>query len=133
MGETTSLRLSESTEGFLTANALCALTTCRPDGSPHVAPVRFTWDREAGLARIMTVASRRKARNITADPNARASVCQLVGYRWVTLEGPATVSDDPVRVNEGIRRYTARYRSPPPNPPGLVVIEIAVDRVLGQH
>jgi len=33
----------------------------------------------------------------------------------------------------GVRQYTRRYQSPPPDPPGLVVIEIAVDRLLGQY
>ncbi|MCU1682203.1 MAG: pyridoxamine 5-phosphate oxidase [Amycolatopsis sp.] len=125
--------LSQSTQDFLTENALCTLTTCRPDGSFHVAPVRFTWDRDAGLVRVMTVGSRRKARNISERPGARATACQLVGYRWVTLEGPATVSAEPARVAEGARRYTERYQSPPPDLLGLVVIEIQVDRVLGQH
>jgi hypothetical protein len=36
-------------------------------------------------------------------------------------------------VAEGVRRYAKRYPSLPPNLPGIVVIEILVDRVLGQH
>jgi PPOX class probable F420-dependent enzyme len=126
-------RLSAATEMFLAQDALCTLTTCRPDGSPHVTPTRFTWDNRVGLARVMTVGSRRKVRNILASPRAWASLCQLVGYSWVTLEGPATVSDDPARVDEGARHYLKRYRSSPPDLPGLVVIEIAVERVMGQH
>jgi hypothetical protein len=54
-----SLSLPESAEAFLTENHVCTLTTIRPDGSPHVAPVRFTWD--AGVARVMTAASRQTA------------------------------------------------------------------------
>ena len=126
-------RLSAASEMFLAQDALCTLSTCRPDGSPHVTPVRFTWDNKVGLARVMTVASRRKARNILASPLARASVCQLVGYSRVTLEGPATVSDDPARVAAGAWHYIKRYGSSPPVLPGLVVIEIAVDRIMGQH
>jgi PPOX class probable F420-dependent enzyme len=133
MDKAVSLALSASAETMLTESHIGSLTTCRPDGSPHVAPVRFTWDRDAGLVRVMTVGTRAKARNILADPHARASVCQLVGYRWVTLEGLATVSDEPDRLAEGVRRYAHRYRSFPPDLPGLVVIEIAVDRVLGQN
>lgn len=124
-----SVSLSASLEAFLAENRVCTLTTLRPDGSPHVVPVRFTWDGEAGLARVMTVGTRRKARNLLVNPGSRASVCQVVGPRWVTLEGPATVSDDPLRVAEGALWYSKRYWSPP-NPPGLVVIEIAVDRVM---
>ncbi|WP_307848294.1 pyridoxamine 5'-phosphate oxidase family protein [Microbispora oryzae] len=109
---------------------LATLTTFRPDGSPHVVAVRFTWDREARLARVMTVGSSRKARNLLSAPGSRAALCQIAGFRWITLEGPATVSDDPLRVAEGVRRYARRYSSPPPNPPGRVVVEIAVDRVM---
>jgi PPOX class probable F420-dependent enzyme len=125
--------VSKATETFLAENAICTLTTARPDGSFHVAPVRFTWDGQAGLVRVMTIGTRRKARNVSEHPGARATVCQLVDYRWVTLEGPATVSDDPVRIAAGARRYALRYHSLPPSLPGMVVIEIQVDRVLGQH
>ncbi|MEV6862947.1 PPOX class F420-dependent oxidoreductase [Streptosporangium subroseum] len=126
-----SLPLPASVEAFLAEPHLATLTTFRPDGSPHVVAVRFTWDGEAGLARVMTVASSRKARNLVADPGSRAALCQVAGFRWITLEGAATVFDDPPRVAQGVRRYTRRYTSPPPNPPGRVVIEIAVDRVMG--
>jgi PPOX class probable F420-dependent enzyme len=120
--------LPGAVEAFLAERRLATLTTLRPDGSPHVVPVRFTWD--GSLARVMTVASSRKARNLTAGPGGRAALCQVAGFRWVTLEGVATVSADPRRVAEGARRYTERFRSPPPDPPGRVVVEIAVDRVM---
>jgi hypothetical protein len=77
---------------------------------------------------VLTVASSRKARNLAAG--GRAALCQVAGFRWVTLEGTATVSAAPEPVAEGVRRYTERYGSPPPAPPGRVVIEIAVDRVM---
>ncbi|KAA2258065.1 PPOX class F420-dependent oxidoreductase [Solihabitans fulvus] len=124
------LPLSASVETFLTEPHLATLTTFRPDGSPHVVAVRFTWDGAAGLARVLTVASSRKARNLLAAPGSRAALCQVAGFRWITLEGTATVSDDPARVADGARRYARRYQSPPPNPPGRVVVEIAVDRAM---
>ncbi|NUP21376.1 MAG: PPOX class F420-dependent oxidoreductase [Streptomyces sp.] len=127
----TSPRMSPAAEDFLAENQLCTFTTLRPDGSPHVTPVRFTWDGEAGLARVMTAVTRRKARNVLATPGGRASLCQTVGPRWLTLEGTATVHDDPIRVQEGARRYAKRYWSPPPEPPGLIVIEIEIDKVMG--
>lgn len=58
-------------------NALGTLTTCRPDGSPHVTPVRFTWDGKAGLARVMTIASRRKDPKHRAGPNTQAIIRSL--------------------------------------------------------
>ena len=120
--------MKEAVEAFLAERHLATLTTLRPDGSPHVVPVRFTWD--GTLARVMTVASSRKVRNLTAGAYGRAALCQVAGVRWVTLEGTATVSADPLRVAEGARRYTERFRSPPPAPPDRVVVEIAVDRVM---
>lgn len=117
-------------EAVLQDNHTATFTTLRPDGTPHVAPVRFSWDGGSGLARVLTVATSRKARNLLAAPGGRVALCQVMGFRWVTLEGPATVTDDPVRLDEGVKRYAARYRQLPPEPPGRVVIEVAVDRVL---
>lgn len=120
--------VAASATAFLAEPHVATLTTVRPDGSLHVTAVRFTWDGDAGLARVMTVASARKAKNLTTG--GRAALCQVVGFRWITLEGAATVSDDPRRVAEGVRRYARRYQAAPPNPPGRVVIEIAVDRLM---
>jgi len=122
--------LPDDALAFLTERHLATLTTLRPDGSPHVVAVGFTWDPEAGLARVITFASSRKARNVIAAPGARAAVSQVDGPRWLTLEGPATATDDPARVAEGVRRYAERYR-PPKERADRVVIELAVDRVLG--
>jgi PPOX class probable F420-dependent enzyme len=122
--------LSPVAEEFLAESHIATLTTLRADGSPHVVAVRFTWDPGAGLARVLTVSSSHKARNVASHQGVRAALCQAVGFRWVTLEGNATVSGEPGRVEEGALRYARRYGSPPPRPPGRVVIEIAVDRVL---
>jgi F420H(2)-dependent biliverdin reductase len=125
-----SLPLPAEAEAFLAEPQLCTLATQRPDGTTHVVPVRFSWDSEARLVRIMTVGTRRKARNLAAA-GSRAVACQAVGFRWITLEGPATVSDDPARIAAGALNYARRYGMPAPRPAGLVVIEIAVDRVMG--
>ncbi|WP_049567597.1 pyridoxamine 5'-phosphate oxidase family protein [Nonomuraea sp. SBT364] len=121
--------LTGAARKFLAEPHVATLTTLRPDGSPHVVVVRFTWDREAGLARVLTVAASRKVRNLRPG-GGRAALCQADGFRWVTLEGPATVSSDPRRIAEAAGRYSRRYHSPPPDPPGRVVIEIAVDRTM---
>ena len=78
----------------------------------------------------MTVASSRKARNVAHTPAGRVALCQIAGFRWITLEGTATVSHDPARIGDGVRNYLSRYQSPPPAPPDRVVIEIAVDDIL---
>jgi PPOX class probable F420-dependent enzyme len=123
--------LDEAAAAFVAERHLATLTTLRPDGSPHVVAVGFTWDGDAGLVRVISFAPSRKARNLAAVPGARAAVCQVDGGRWLTLEGPATVTDDPDRVAEGVRLYAERYRQPGERD-DRVVIEIAVDRVLGR-
>lgn len=123
--------LPAGTRAFLTRPYQATFTTLRRDGTPHVTPVRFTFDASTGLARVTTRAKARKARNVAAGgPAVRVALCQADGFRWVTLEGRATVTDDPARLAEAVRRYTVRYRAAPPAPPDLVVVEIAVDHVL---
>ncbi len=115
---------------FLRERHLATLTTLRPDGSPHVVAVGFTWDAEHGLARVITWAASKKARNVAALPGSRAVVSQVDGRRWLSLEGPATVTSDPDRCGDAERRYAERYREPKQRD-DRVVIEISVDRVLG--
>lgn len=125
------VELPAATRAFLTRPHTATFTTLRPDGTPHVTPVRFTFDAATGLVRVTTRAGARKARNVAAGgPAARIALCQADGFRWVTLEGRAAVTDDPARLAEAVRRYTDRYRADPPAPLDLVVVEIAVDRVL---
>ena len=123
--------LPDDALAFLTERHLATLTTLRPDGSPHVVAVGFTWDPEVGLARVITFAASRKARNVAASPGARAAVSQVDGPRWLTLEGTAVVTDDPGRVAEAVRRYAERYRQPGDRD-DRVAIEISVDRMLGR-
>lgn len=115
---------------FLAERHLATLTTQRPDHSPHVVPVGFTYDADAGLVRIISFAPSKKVRNLVAGPGNRAVVCQIDGARWLALEGPATATDDPARVAAAVDAYAGRYRQPSERP-DRVAIEITVDRVLG--
>ncbi|GLH96972.1 pyridoxamine 5'-phosphate oxidase family protein [Phytohabitans aurantiacus] len=119
---------SEEFRLFWRERHLCTLTTLRRDGTPHVVPVGVTLDPDAGIARVITSGSSRKARN--AATTGRVAVCQVDGRRWSTLEGQAVVRADPEAVAEAERRYAERYRTPRVNPE-RVVIEITVTRVLG--
>ena len=121
--------LGDDLLGFLAERHLATLTTLRPDGTPHVVPVGVTYDPEAGMARIITSGSSAKAKHVR-EGQPRVAVCQVEGRRWVTLEGAAVVRDDHEAVAEAERRYAERYRQPRVNP-SRVVIEIAVDRILG--
>jgi F420H(2)-dependent biliverdin reductase len=113
---------------FLTERHLATLTTIRPDGSPHVVPVGFTWDGDQAVVRVITSGTSVKARH--ADAGGRAVVCQVDGRRWLSLEGTVRVSREPAAVADAVARYAARYRQPRENP-ARVVLLISVDRVLG--
>ena len=114
---------------FLTERHLASLTTLRADGSPHVVPVGVTFDPASRTARVITSGTSAKARHVRAG-QARVAVCQVEGRRWVTLEGAAVVRDDAASVADAVERYARRYRQPRENPL-RVVLEISVDRILG--
>lgn len=114
---------------FFTERHLATLTTLRADGSPHVVPVGVTLDPATGTARVITSGTTAKARHVR-DGQSRVAVCQVDGACWTTLEGTAVVRDDAASVADAEARYAARYRQPRENP-ARVVLEISVDRVLG--
>ncbi|WP_318202237.1 TIGR03618 family F420-dependent PPOX class oxidoreductase [Streptomyces sp. SCL15-4] len=125
--------LDEPYLAFWRERHLCTLTTLRPDGSPHVVPVGVTYDAGARLARVITSGSSAKARYVAAagEAGARVAVCQVDGRRWATLEGWARVRTAPEQVAEAERRYAERYQHAPRPNPARVVIEIEVERALG--
>lgn len=114
---------------LLTERHLATLTTLRGDGSPHVVPVGVTYDPATATARVITSGTSAKARHVR-DGQQRVAVCQVDGRRWITLEGTAVVRDDPAAVADAEQRYARRYRQPRENP-ARVVLEISVDRILG--
>jgi PPOX class probable F420-dependent enzyme len=113
---------------FVTESHLATLTAVRTDGRPHVTPVGFTWDDEAGLARVITSGSSVKAR--LAAHGGPVVLCQVDGRRWLSLEGTASVCTDAASVRTAEQLYAGRYRVPRENP-RRVAIEIAVTRVYG--
>lgn len=124
------IHLTPEQHVFVTERHLATLTTLRPDGTPHVVPVGFTWDPERGLIRITTRDGSAKVRNVEAGGPARAALCQVDGGRWLTFEGVMTVKRDPEEVADAVRRYATRYRQLE-HDPRRVVLRLAVDRVLG--
>ncbi len=113
---------------FLHERHLATLTTLRDDGTPHVVPVGFTWDDETRTARVITGGRSLKARNVARG--SRVALCQVDGWRWLTFEGTARLVTEPAAVADAVRRYAERYREPRVNPE-RVLLEVAVDRVLG--
>jgi PPOX class probable F420-dependent enzyme len=114
---------------FLTVRHLATLTTQRPDGSPHVVPVGFSYDPSTQRVRIITGPANQKARN--AERGSVGLVCQVDGGRWLTLEGRCELRTDDESVAECARRYEARYGHPPRRP-GWASLEIVVTRCFGR-
>src|SRR5919112_6574874 len=103
--------LPDDVSAFLAERHLATLTTLRPDGTPHVVAVGFTWDADARLVRVITNGTSRKAVHVRKG-SPRAVVAQVDRARWLSLEGVPVVSDDPEQVAEAVRRYALRYRQP---------------------
>lgn len=114
---------------FWSERRICLLATTAADGTPHVVAVGVTVDVEAGVARVLARLSSQKVLNVLR--HARVAVTGIDGTRWSTLQGSATVRDEPDVVLDGMHRYAERYQRMPTPHPERIVIEIAVDRVLG--
>ncbi len=127
------IHLTPEQHVFVTERHLATLTTLRPDGTPHVVPVGFTWDPDQGVLRITTRVTSAKVRHIrrgAAAGGARVAVCQVDGGRWLTFEGTATVREDEAEVADAVARYARRYRQLE-HDPRRVVLRVEVDRILG--
>jgi F420H(2)-dependent biliverdin reductase len=116
---------------FLADRHLASLTTLRPDGSPHVVPVGFSYDAGDRTVRIITQTTSRKAAH--AALGGRAAVMQVDGGRWLTLEGTISLVTDQQGVQAAIDGYTQRYQAPRSERSATRgAIEIAVDRIMGR-
>lgn len=117
---------------FLEERHIGTLSTLDGQGRIHVVAIAFTYDPAERLVRVITNGPSRKVRNLqAAGAGARAAVGQVDGPRWLTLEGPARVVDDPGRVAAAVAAYGVRYRDPKENP-RRVAIEITPERILGR-
>jgi F420H(2)-dependent biliverdin reductase len=119
------IQFSPALVEFLAERHLATLVTQRADGTPHAVPVGFTL--HGTNARVITFSTSVKAAN--AARGGRASVTQLDGGRWVTLEGAVRLHSDPSTVADAVAAYAHRYRQPKERV-DRVVIEIEVDRVM---
>ena len=121
--------LTSSQLEFMRENYLATLTTLRPDGSPHVVPVGFTFDIDNNIVRVITFAKSMKARH--AAQGGRAVVSQVDRGRWITLEGTVRLRTEAEIIDKAVEAYAGRYRQPKVRE-DRVVIEITVDKVMGR-
>ena len=85
------------------------LATVRTDGSPHVAPVWFTFD-DAGRIVFLTRDRSLKARNMRRDPRVSIAVDdERMPFAWARVDGTAELiadADDLLHwATESCRRY----------------------------
>ncbi|GLJ59892.1 MULTISPECIES: PPOX class F420-dependent oxidoreductase [Microbacterium] len=118
--------ISEAGLAFVSERHLATLSTIGRDGRIHAVPVGMTY--RDGVVRI--IGTRGTQKFVNAARAGRATVSSVDGARWISFEGPARVRDEPEAVAEAVRLYTERYRQPRENP-RRVVLEIAVERVMG--
>lgn len=84
------------------------LATVRKDGRPHVTPIWFEMDGDDLI--FNTHKDSVKGRNMARDPRVAISVDdQQPLYSYVTIEGTATLSDDPIEILHWATRIGGRY------------------------
>lgn len=121
--------LHPDTMPFLSEFLVGLVTTTRPDGSLHVAAVGFTYDPDTRTAWSIGPQASVKVRNIRAG--SRAVFSQVEGSRWLSLEGPARIVEDPAGIAEAHRRYRVRYPGHGSPDPDRVGIAVDVQRLIG--
>lgn len=111
---------------------LATLTTLTRAGRPHTVPVAPVLDPERGDLRILTSRWSQKIRNViaAADGPAWASVCQMDGRWWCTLDGRARVVSEPNAVADAEADHATRFRVPRPNRDRVVLV-ITIDSAKG--
>lgn len=91
---------------FLTEKHLLNIATITPEGFPHVTPVWFDYDGKSFL--ISTTNERKKARNLTKNPNAGFSIAPVdLPYKAVVGYGKVEMTPDPkgVLIQKLCRKY----------------------------
>ena len=118
--------LTDTASAFVADRYLAILSTPSADGRIHSVPVGFTL--ENGVVRVITSDGSQKVRNV--ERAGHAIVVQVEGARWISLGGAASINRNADAVAHAVTLYAVRYRQPRVNPT-RVVIEIAVERVMG--
>ena len=97
--------ITDSVRQFLQEKHFAVLATIARDGTPHQTTM---WYELRGESIMMnTRHGRVKEHHLRHD--ARCSVCVSNGYRFVTIEGVATLDDNPVTAQADIRDLAIRY------------------------
>lgn len=106
----------DSHQDLLTRPLFGHLATIRPDGTPQVNPMWFSWD--GTFLRFTGTTTRYKYRNVTAHPEVAVSISDPEQpYRYLEVRGVVTrIEPDPDAAFFG--ELAERYRLPMDGPPG---------------
>jgi PPOX class probable F420-dependent enzyme len=97
--------LTPTQRTFLEEKRFAVVGTKNTDGSPHLAVMWYLLDGDEIV--VNSAQGRRKDRNLAADP--RMSVLVEDGYRWIRIDGRATIDHDQTLAHAYIRRLAFRY------------------------
>jgi PPOX class probable F420-dependent enzyme len=115
-----------SHEDLLTRPLFAHLGTVRPDGTPQVNPMWFSWD--GTYLRFTNTTTRRKYRNVSLRPDVAISVNDPEApYRYLEVRGSVVrVEEDPQAefFGELARRYGFLMDGPPGDAPDRVVLVV---------
>jgi F420H(2)-dependent biliverdin reductase len=103
---------------FVRERHLATLSTIAPWGGIHSVPVGFTL--ADGIVRIITSRRTQKVRNLLRHETA--TVSQVVGAQWITVQGTAKVSTDADEIAHAVELYAERYRQPRVNPERVAIL-----------
>lgn len=129
---------NEDQDAFVSANKWAVVTTLRSDGSPTSSVIFYA--REGDEILFSTTADRLKAKTLARDP--RIAVCVIdegPPYRYVTIEGRATIQrDDIVPPHIAINKAMRGGEFTPPEgfeerlrEQGRLIVRVAPGRVSG--
>lgn len=108
-----SIELTESERwDLLEDNMVMRLATVNPYGLPHVLPIWYLADREAGAIFFSTPEDSRKIRDIEATPKASLTVDEGTEYfdlRAVVADGDATTVEDEALEERIEREWCRKY------------------------
>lgn len=99
------MEISNAVREYLNAPRFAVLATVNQDGSVQQTVMWYLLDGDTLV--MNSTGSRRKTANLRRDP--RVSVCVSDGYRFVTLTGRATLSDDQTVSQADILKLAVRY------------------------
>jgi PPOX class probable F420-dependent enzyme len=110
MDETTALAPAARIDRLLRSEPVVWMSTVRPDGSPHLIPIWFSWDGEAII--VASKPNAQKVRNVRANPVVMLALGQPdEDFDVGLLEGRAELLDVPA-ADVLPASHLTKYRAP---------------------